>query len=108
MPSKVGRMSRERITDRPSKKDKYELTVDQIGAPSDDFTKPEPECSIRKQSQMRAGYIAGFESAATDYVNKTATVEHFEELRANRDITDFYAIGFELGYMRKLAELLVA
>lgn len=94
--------------EKQSNKDRYELSADMIGAPSDDFSKPEPECSVRKQNQMRAGYIAGFESAASDYVNGKATCEHFEELRAERDITDFYVIGFELGYLRKLAEVLVA
>lgn len=90
------------------KRDRFELTADMIGAPSDDFSKPEIECVTRKQSRMRAGYIAGFDAAASDYVNGTATCEHFEELRAQRDIADFYAMGFELGYMRKLAEILVA
>jgi glutathione peroxidase-family protein len=92
---------------KQSKKDKYELTAAMIGAPGDDFSKPELETSIRKESNMRAGYIAGFQSAADDYVNGKATTQVFEKLREARDITDFYALGFELGYMRKLAEILV-
>ena len=64
--------------------------------------------SIRRANLMREGFHAGFEAAASDFTNGTATVEHFEDLRAEREITDFYAIGFELGYLRKLAELLVA
>ncbi len=64
--------------------------------------------SVRRSNLMRDGFHAGYEAAASDYAHGTATVEHFEALREERDVTDFYAIGFELGFMRKLAELLVA
>lgn len=64
--------------------------------------------SVRRADLMREGFHAGHEAAASDYVNGTANVECFEGMREERDITDFYAMGFELGYLRKLAEILVA
>jgi hypothetical protein len=64
--------------------------------------------SIRRGNQMRDGFHAGYESAAEDFVNGKASVEHFETLRTARDLTDFYALGFELGYFRKLAEICIA
>lgn len=63
--------------------------------------------SIRKINLMREGFCAGYEAAASDYANGTATVEHFEAMRQERDLNDAYALGFELGYFRKLAEILV-
>lgn len=64
--------------------------------------------SVKRGNLMREGFHAGFESAASDFTNGTANVEHFEGLREQRNAADFYAIGFELGYLRKLAEILVA
>lgn len=64
--------------------------------------------TVKKAAVMREGFHAGFEAAASDFVNGTATVEHFETIRSVRDVTDAYAMGFELGYFRKLAEILVA
>jgi hypothetical protein len=61
--------------------------------------------SIRRSSLMHEGFHAGFEAAASDYVNGKVNVEVFEKLRTERDLTDFYALGFELGYFRKLAEI---
>lgn len=86
-----------------------ELTADMIGSPSDDFKKPERETSIRKEQLFRAGYIAGFNSAADDYVNNKvkASLNCFEEeIRSARDLTDFYSVGFEVGYLRKSLEIL--
>ena len=66
------------------------------------------EVSSTKRSVLyNEGYEAGFKSAADDYVNGKVSLEFFEKLREARDITDFYAIGFEMGYFRKLAEIAV-
>ena len=67
----------------------------------------EQSTSVSRSNLMREGFHAGFSAAADDFVNGRATVEHFEKLREHRDISDFYALGFELGYYRKLAELLI-
>jgi hypothetical protein len=84
------------------------LTADQIGGP-DDFEKLDlrESTSIRKVNLMHSGFHAGVAAAANDYVNDKVNLAVFETLRTERDVTDFYAIGFELGYFRKLAEVLV-
>jgi hypothetical protein len=61
--------------------------------------------SVRRANLMHEGFHAGYEAAADDYVNGLATTDVFEGLREDREISDFYAIGFELGYTRKLAEI---
>lgn len=63
--------------------------------------------SISRQSLFHEGFHAGYSAAVDDYLNGKATVEHFEGIREHRDITDFYSMGFELGYFRKLSEILV-
>lgn len=63
--------------------------------------------SVKRAVLYNEGYEAGFNSAADDYVNGKVTLEIFEKFRTDRDITDFFAIGFEMGYFRKLAEIAV-
>lgn len=63
--------------------------------------------SVNRATLYNEGYEAGFKAAADDYCNEKVGLEVFDKLRDERDITDFYAIGFEMGYFRKLAEIAV-
>ncbi len=47
----------------------------------------------------------GYKQAGCDYVNNE--VMDFDNLDAERNLRDGYELGHEVGYLRKLAELLV-
>lgn len=59
---------------------------------------------VRRGDRFQEGFDAGFTAAAEDFANDEVDLEALEE---KRDITDFFAVGFEVGYLRKLAEVLV-
>lgn len=56
---------------------------------------------------FHAGYQAGYAAATDDYLAEKVNLELFAPLKDLAELEDLYALGFEMGYFRKLAEILV-
>lgn len=64
------------------------------------------DCKERTKRDWRyaQGEIAGYQQAAEDYAASRIKERDLDVLK-DHDITDFHAIGFQVGYLRKLAEI---
>jgi len=66
------------------------------------------KASQSRESLFAEGYDSGYSAAADDYSTGKVRLEVFGE--SGRDITeilDHYAMGFEVGYLRKMAEICI-
>jgi len=66
------------------------------------------DCKEKTKRDWRyaQGVLAGYLQATEDFGENRITEEDLEALKEH-DITDFHAIGFQVGYLRKLAEIAV-
>jgi hypothetical protein len=64
------------------------------------------DCKERTKRDWRyeQGRVAGYQQAAEDYAAGRVKDADLDAL-AEHEVTDFHAIGFEAGYLRKLAEI---
>lgn len=65
------------------------------------------EKSVSKSALFNQGFNSGFAAAADDYLSEKIKLEIFTTVKTQEDVCDMYELGFDAGYMRKLAELLV-
>ncbi len=83
-----------------------DFTIDMVGGPNEPkVLPPEQENSIRKAHLFREGYNVGVTACVNEFLNGTLNLTHLDELREARSVTDFYSLGFEVGYLRKAAEI---
>jgi hypothetical protein len=66
------------------------------------------DCKEKTKRDWRytQGVAAGYLQATEDFGINRITEEDLEALK-DHEITDFHAIGFQVGYLRKLAEIAV-
>src|SRR4051812_26101511 len=79
-----------------------ETKADLAEAKRKEFENMDKKGSQSRSALYNEGYETGYNSAAEDYVNQKVNLELFEREKTQEDITDFFAIGFENGYVRKL------
>lgn len=63
--------------------------------------------SNSRETLYNEGFEAGYNAAVDDYVAEKLDLDLFERKKTSEDLTDIYVIGFEMGYLRKLAEIAV-
>ena len=51
------------------------------------------------------GYQAGFNAAVDDYSSDKIDLDLFSDVKTHEDLQDAYVLGFEFGYLKKLAEI---
>lgn len=68
------------------------------------FKKADCEQKTKRDWRYAEGVAAGYVQAAEDYIGKRVTEETLEEIKIH-SVTDFHAIGFQVGYLRKLVEI---
>lgn len=61
--------------------------------------------SPKGEQMFQEGFEAGYSQAAYDYLSNE--VPNLEDFDSCRNLRQAYELGFELGYLRKLAEILV-
>lgn len=72
-----------------------------------EFEEMDKRISQSRSALFNEGISAGFNAAADDYSTDRINLDLFSRDKTQEDMTDHYALGFELGYLRKLAEICV-
>ena len=60
-----------------------------------------------REAKFNAGFRAGFDAAVEDYLAGRVDLLRFKTEWTSQDVSalDWYELGFEMGYIRKLAEM---
>ncbi len=84
-----------------------EHTEPEYRAPRVKLTEPASVDRVKDRTVLHnLGYDAGFRAAADDYLTGNMQLGVFTGRKELAELEDHYAIGFEMGYLRKLAEIL--
>lgn len=68
------------------------------------FEKADCKERTKRDWRYQQGEVAGYQQAAEDYAAGRVKERDLEALR-EIEVTDFHALGFQVGYLRKLAEI---
>jgi hypothetical protein len=81
------------------------MTDEEKAARRKEFETLDHRASESKEALFNDGVQAGTNAAADDFLAGKVNLDLFSRGKILEDLDDGYSLGFELGYMRKLAEI---
>lgn len=59
-----------------------------------------------RETRYKSGFVEGFSQAAEDYALNKLDFENFNSKdKGIVELTDYFGLGYEMGYLRKLSEI---